>query len=149
MTSKHGPRQDDQQKHEEHALLHGHPDEGRTEPRRMEAPGPGDAEGSGVRPEVAEPQAGAPSQAEIEDRAALAATFPPSMFPAGRDRLVEEAQARFADNDLIARLQRLPDGPYATVGQLWAALNDRPVSGPRPSSDTEADTEADAAGGAG
>lgn len=42
VSSKHGPRIDDQQKHEEHALLHGAPDEGRTEARTAEAPGDGE-----------------------------------------------------------------------------------------------------------
>jgi hypothetical protein len=39
VSSKHGPRIDEQQKQEEHALLHGSPDEGRTEARTAEAPG--------------------------------------------------------------------------------------------------------------
>ncbi len=39
VSSKHGPRIDDEQEREEHALLHGAPDEGRTEARTMEAPG--------------------------------------------------------------------------------------------------------------
>lgn len=39
MSDKHSPRRDDQLEREEQALLHGHPDEGRTEPRRAEGPG--------------------------------------------------------------------------------------------------------------
>ena len=38
VSSKHGPRIDEEQKLEEHALLHGAPDEGRTEGRTKEAP---------------------------------------------------------------------------------------------------------------
>jgi hypothetical protein len=38
VSSKHGPRLDEEQKQEEHALLHGTPDEGRTDARTMEAP---------------------------------------------------------------------------------------------------------------
>src|SRR5215207_9431955 len=100
-SSTHGPRRDDQMKHEEHALLHGSPDEGRTEPRRGEAPGPGDEASFGVRADAEEPRAGAPAQSDIDARAVLAACFRPSVFPARRDRLVEEAAARFADEGLI------------------------------------------------
>jgi hypothetical protein len=120
-SDKHAPRRDDQLAHEEHALVHGAPDEGRTEPRRSEAPGPGEG-GVGVRPEAEEPAGGAAPQSEIEARAALAATFSPSMFPARRDQLVEEARARFADDSVVATLARLPDGVYETVGQVWDAI---------------------------
>jgi Protein of unknown function (DUF2795) len=121
-SSLHGPRLDDQLKHEEHALLHGSPDEGRGEPRRAEAPGPGDEASIGVRSDVAEPQGGAPSQRDIEARAALAACFPPSLFPARRDRLIEEAEGRFADEGLMVTLRDLPDALYTTVGEVWAAI---------------------------
>jgi hypothetical protein len=109
-------------KHEEHALLHGSPDEGRTEPRRGEAPAPGDEASPGVRADVDEPQGGAPAQRDVDARAALAASFRPSVFPARRDRLIEEAEAGFADEGLIAALRQLPDGLYETVGEVWAAL---------------------------
>jgi hypothetical protein len=91
-SDKHAPRRDDQLAHEEQALVHGAPDEGRTEPRRSEAPGPGEG-GVGARPEVEEPAGDAGPQSEIEGRAALAATFRPTTFPARRDQLVEEARA--------------------------------------------------------
>jgi hypothetical protein len=57
-----------------------------------------------------------------EGRAALAATFPPSIFPTRRDRLVEEARSRFADDSVVATLERLPDREYETVGQVWDAI---------------------------
>jgi hypothetical protein len=125
-SAKHNPRQDDQLKHEEHALLHGNPDEGRTEPRRAEAPGPGDEADVGMRPDVAEPQGTAPSQRDVEARAALAATFPPSLFPARRDELVAAAEAAFAEDDLVASLRALPDSVYTTSGEVWVALNEPP-----------------------
>ena len=121
-SSKHGPRVDEQLEHEEHALLHGSPDEGRTEPRRAEAPGPGEEAGVGVRPEVAEAQGAAPSLPEIEARAAFAAAFTPSLFPARRDQLVAEAESHFGDEELIDSLRRLPDTVYASVGDVWSAL---------------------------
>jgi hypothetical protein len=120
-SDRHTPRRDDQLAHEEHALVHGAPDEGRTEPRRSEAPGPGEG-GVGVRPEAEEATGGAVPQSEIEGRAALAATFPPSIFPARRDRLVDEARSRFADDSVVATLGRLPDRQYESVGQVWDAI---------------------------
>jgi hypothetical protein len=44
------------------------------------------------------------------------------VFPARRDRLIEEAEAGFADEGLIAALRQLPDALYDTVGEVWAAL---------------------------
>lgn len=120
-TDKHSPRRDDQLAEEEHALVHGTPDEGRTEPRRSEAPGPGEG-GIGARPEAEEPVQGAPGVSAMEARAALAATFPPTMFPARREQLVDEAQARFADDALVIALERLPDRLYETVAEVWAEM---------------------------
>jgi hypothetical protein len=54
VSSKHGPRIDEEQKQEEHALLHGAPDEGRTEAKTMEAPGD-DEPSMGSRVEGEEP----------------------------------------------------------------------------------------------
>jgi uncharacterized protein DUF2795 len=47
---------------------------------------------------------------------------PPSIFPARPDRLVEEARSRFADDSVVATLERLPDREYETVGQVWDAI---------------------------
>ncbi|MFP3900937.1 MAG: DUF2795 domain-containing protein [Acidimicrobiia bacterium] len=117
-SDKHTPRRDDQLKHEEAAMLQGSPDEGRTEPRRAEEPGPGEG-GLGVRPEAEEPYHGAATESEVEGRAALAATFPPSMFPAGRQQLIDEAEANYADEPLLRLLRRIPDRAYGTVSEVW------------------------------
>ncbi|HEX6237469.1 MAG TPA: DUF2795 domain-containing protein [Acidimicrobiales bacterium] len=117
-TDKHTPRRDDQMKHEEAAMLQGSPDEGRTEPRRAEEPGPGEG-GLGVRPEAEEPYHGAPTESEIQGRAALAATFPPAMFPARRQQLIDEAEAGHADDALLRLLRRIPERTYDTVGEVW------------------------------
>lgn len=131
-SAKHNPRQDDQLEHEEHALLHGNSDEGRSEPRRAEAPGPGDEADVGLRPDVVEPQGAAPSQRDVEARAALAATFPPSLFPARRDELVLAAEAAFAEDDLVASLRALPDSVYTAAGEVWDTMNEPPCGGDEP-----------------
>ena len=120
-TDKHSPRVDQQLAHEEAALVQGAPDEGRTEPRRMEAPSPGEG-GIGARPEVEQPAGSAPPWSEQEGRAALAATFPPSAFPARPSRLAELAADAFADDVLVDALGQLPDRDYASVVDLDAEL---------------------------
>lgn len=121
-SSHHGPRQDDELKREEQDLLHGSPDDGRSEPRRGEAPGPGDEGSVGVRDQVARQEGDAPAQRTIDDKAAFAACFPPSVFPTGPLRLIEEAEARFADVETVAALRTLPDVVYSSVGEVWSAL---------------------------
>jgi hypothetical protein len=120
----HSPRTDDQLAHEEHALLHGAPDEGRDEGRRSEGPGP-DEGGTGTRPEVEEARNGAPPQSEVEDRAAFAATFPPSLFPAWRDELIDAARGRYGSDLLLARLEQLPDRIYESSGDAWREISIR------------------------
>jgi uncharacterized protein DUF2795 len=55
---------------------------------------------------------------EAETRALLAATFPPSQFPATRDELVRAAEDASADDELLAELHGLPPGPYDDVDEL-------------------------------
>lgn len=107
-------------------------DGGRTEPRRGEAPGAGDEASGGLRDDVATAQGEAPSQRDVEARAALAASFNPSIFPAHRDRLVAEAETNFADGILVGALRQLPDAVYESPGQLWSALRDHGVGGAGP-----------------
>jgi hypothetical protein len=121
VTSKHAPRRDDQLAHEEQALLHGTPDEGRTEPRRTEAPGD-DEPSIGHRPEPGVEGADATTAPESEQKAALAACFTPSSFPARRDQLVAQAAARFAEDSTVAALRHLPDAVYGSVDDVWDAL---------------------------
>ena len=116
-TAKHAPRIDDQLEHEEHALTHGHNDEGRSEPRRAEAPSQ-DEPGFAPRPEAEEPAGGAPGWTEQERRAVLAATFPPSAFPATTGELAALAREAFADDDLVAAVEALPERSYDTVTDL-------------------------------
>lgn len=118
----HSPRTDDQLAHEEHALVHGAPDEGRDEARRSEGPGP-DEGGTGSRPEVEEPSAGAPPQSEVEARAAFAATFPPSLFPAWRDELIDAARRRYGAELLLAELEQIPNRIYESSGDAWEEIS--------------------------
>ena len=57
-----------------------------------------------------------------EGRAALAATFPPTAFPARPGRLAEVAAGAYADDLLVDALGQLPDREYASVDDLEPAL---------------------------
>lgn len=126
VTTKHTPRRDDQLAHEEQALLHGAPDEGRTEPRRGEAPGDDEAS-MGRRADPGISGRAATTATTSERKAALAACFAPSVFPARRDRLVEEAMGHFADDATVQDLRRLPDAIYGSVDDVWDALVAEPL----------------------
>ena len=123
-TAKHSPEVDDQLAHEEHALTHGNSDEGRSEARRAEAPSP-DEPGFAPRPEAEVPAGDAPGWSEQQRRAALAATFPPSAFPARTMELAALAREAFADDELVAAIDALPDRLYDTPADLDRDL-DRP-----------------------
>lgn len=62
------------------------------------------------------------SPREDEQRVALSRVFPPDLFPAGRDRLVEQAAGLFADAKTLAELRRLPDRSYTSVGDVWSEI---------------------------
>jgi hypothetical protein len=112
---------DEQLQHEEQGFVRDDRDEGRDERRRAEAPGT-DEGGVGARPEVHEEHFGAPSLDEVEDRAMVAAAFRPSLFPAHRDELIDEARAGFADDVFLADLTAVPDRLYDTPADLYEAV---------------------------
>jgi hypothetical protein len=64
-------------------------------------------------------------------RQALAARFPATLFPCERDRLIEEAEVRFADSDLVAALRQMPAGSYGSLDEVCVAL-ERAVGGIEP-----------------
>jgi Protein of unknown function (DUF2795) len=123
-TGKHSPAVDDQLEHEQQAMTHGAPDEGRTEARRTEGPVP-DEPGAGIRPEAEVPAGADPGWSEQQHRAELASTFPPSRFPAQTADLVALARDAFADDDLVDALAALPDRTYGNVSQVAADLAER------------------------
>jgi hypothetical protein len=60
---------------------------------------------------------------EVERRSEVAAALDRSVFPAGRDQLLEHAVARYAPPRVLEELQRLPaDRTFANIGEMWTAL---------------------------
>jgi hypothetical protein len=116
-SDEHAPRVDDQLEREEEALLHGSPDEGRTEPRRAEAPGPDEAHGTS-RVDTRDAPGAATDAERAEVRTLLATTFRPSLFPATREELVQSAEEAHADDQLVDALRRLPARRYGDVADV-------------------------------
>ena len=117
-TNKHSPRVDDQMVHESAALLQGLSfDEGREEGFTQEAP---EDPGVGRRTEVEIPHSVVqPDDADL--RAELAASLRPSAFPGSAADLRALARKEFARQTILDLLDALPDGTYATVGEVWEA----------------------------
>jgi hypothetical protein len=124
-SSKHGARLDEEMEHEVRGVLQGSPGSGRVEEWHDPEP-PGDDQ-----PEVAqlpEPEqdrpGGAPAGITVEEterRAEFAAYLHRSLFPAGREKLRQAAQAANAPDQVLAVIDRLPDGEFANAAEAWAA----------------------------
>src|SRR5947209_10539106 len=117
--TKHNPRVDDELKKETQSLERGTPIEARREEWREQ-------EGAGEDDER-EPAGiiAPPGHLDLGDPAArteLSRHLRLSIFPAGRERLLEEARAEDAPGSILALLERLPaDREFGTVYEVWEA----------------------------
>jgi hypothetical protein len=118
-TTKHGPRLDEQLKHEIRSLEQGPPIESRTEEwREHEPPGEQDYD---VDEHTAPP--GTLGSDPVEARRELSRHLRLSVFPADRASLVAEAEQHLAPEPVLAALRSLPaETRFATVHEAWAAL---------------------------
>jgi Protein of unknown function (DUF2795) len=117
VSSKHGPRLDDQLKDEVEPLVHGR----RDLPRPEE-----DAEREGIPEDDVdvdlEGVSTLPRDAVLARRE-LSRHLRRSVFPARRAALLEEAEENDAPGDVLELLQRLPkDIEYGTVHEVWEAV---------------------------
>jgi hypothetical protein len=122
-NDKSGPREDEARKHEIESMLRGEPIEGRTERREME-----DTAGlePGRQPLTSEPAGGGPSIDDINRKADFGRWLRPSEFPAAASTLVATATEEGAPDWVLDALAALPpDRRYATIGEAWAAVNDK------------------------
>ena len=117
-STKHGPVQDDELKHETEALEHGAPRRPHIEEWR-------EVEPTGDIPAV-ERQAPEPDDQEAEDialRSELARLLTRDEFPADRDTLLACLEDKDAPGALTARVADLPgDQSFATVHDVMVAL---------------------------
>ncbi len=120
-SDKHAPRVDEQLKHEVSALVHGSPDEGRTEARRQEdtlAPGTDD----GAHRHDVGPPADGLEEEDLDLRAEVGARLAGADFPATTEQLRQVATDDHAPPEVLAFLDRLAPGEtYEAVGEVWRA----------------------------
>ena len=117
-STKHGPIQDEELKHETEALEHGQPRRPHVEEWR-------EVEPVDDIPAV-DRQAPAPDEAEAEDialRSELARLMTRDEFPAGRNTLLARLEDKDAPAALIARVGQLsPDRRFASAHEVMVAL---------------------------
>ncbi|MEV6970235.1 DUF2795 domain-containing protein [Hamadaea sp. NPDC051192] len=123
-SSKHGPQLDDEMARETRVLTQGSGG-GRTEEwREAEPAGDGQPEPNWALEGSIDVAEGDETDADRRDwRARLGSFLHKSDFPAGREDLVNTAQAENAPPEVLAALEKLPvDGRYANARELWGAL---------------------------
>ncbi|KAB8190867.1 DUF2795 domain-containing protein [Nonomuraea phyllanthi] len=122
-SDKHGPRLDDQQKHETEGMVRGggttHAEEWK-QPEAMPAAG---EESQQSYPPGHEP--GTPSgitQQGVDVRSDLAKWLSDARWPASKDDLAEHAEETGAPDQVTDMVQSLPDRSYANVAEVAKAL---------------------------
>ncbi|MFJ6197726.1 DUF2795 domain-containing protein [Micromonospora sp. NPDC092111] len=128
-SSKHGPRIDDQMSQEVSGLVQGPGIGGsRAEEFRDPEPSGEDQPGTTTAP-AGDLRTGTPqgmSSEDVEARSRLGRFITMTALPGDRTALVANARENEAPDDLVAALERLPDGTrYRTVSEVWAALGHR------------------------
>jgi hypothetical protein len=125
-NSKHGPILDEVMDQEVRGLLQGNPTGSRTEEWHDPEPSGEDQPDAAEFPEPEmDHRGGAPtgiSGVGTERRTRFAAYLSRSLFPADRTRLRAAAVANHAPDDVIALLDRLPEGEFRNLAEVWAAL---------------------------
>jgi hypothetical protein len=122
QSSKHGPRLDDELKHETESLERGAPVESRVEEEREHEPA-----GDGERePSSRTAAAALLGPDETSARRELSRHLGLRVFPATRDELLDVATENGAPEPVLDALNRLPEGQrFATVYDVWEALTGR------------------------
>ena len=147
---QHSPRVDDELEHETRSMVQGAPVEARAQESRLqEGPADGepepDARIAGDRPSKSPMLAAA----DVEMRSELARHLQPGRFPASRPEVLAMARELHAPDPVIELLNRLPDGRYDTIGEVWLALggSTEPARGETAESESANDTRSQDAGG--
>ena len=122
-SDKHGPRLDDALHEETEALERGAPVEPRAEEWRQHEPAADDEpEPDAVLTSASRPPGGL-SHDEIEARSELARRLQPSIFPATKDALLQNAEERHAPARVTELLRRLPEeATFENIQAVWTAL---------------------------
>ncbi|PWR07058.1 hypothetical protein DKT68_20580 [Micromonospora acroterricola] len=128
-NSKHGPRIDEQMSQEVSGLVQG-PGTGGSRVEESRVPEPaGEDQPEATTAPAGELRTGAPkgmSSEDVEQRSRLGRFITMSALPGDRAGLVANARDNDAPDDIVAALERLPEGiRYQTVSEVWAALGNK------------------------
>jgi hypothetical protein len=124
-SDKHGPRVDEQMKHEVEGLIQGgkdpHAEEWASpEPSGEDQPDVDFAAGGTVHGAVPDGM----SDEDVERRSLLATHLTPGAFPGVREQLLEHVLDNSAPDDVVEEVRRLPAGrEFSSVGEVWRVLN--------------------------
>ncbi len=125
-SSKHGPRLDEEMEHEVRGMLQGKPGSGgRIEEWHDPEPSGEDQPTAAGLPDPEDDRPGGTpsgiSAEQTERRARFATYLNRSLFPADRDTLRTAAREAQAPDDVLAVIDRLPDGTFPNPAEAWAA----------------------------
>jgi hypothetical protein len=128
-SSKHAPRVDENMSQEVSGLVQGPGTGGsRVEESRLPEPAGEDQPEATTAP-AGELRSGAPkgmSSQDVEQRSRLGRFITMAALPGDREALIANARDNNAPGDIVAALERLPEGTrYQTVSEVWAALGHR------------------------
>ncbi|MBW4705977.1 MULTISPECIES: DUF2795 domain-containing protein [unclassified Micromonospora] len=128
-SSKHAPRVDDQMSQEVSGLVQGPGTAGsRVEEFREAEPAGEDQPGATTAP-AGDLRTGTPqgmTSEDVEARSRLGRFITMAALPGDRLALIANARENQAPDDLVAALERLPEGTrYQTISEVWAALGHR------------------------
>ena len=122
-SSKHGPRLDDELEHEVRGLIQGQPTDGRVEEWHDPEPSGEDQPDAAGFPDPGDDlPGGAPAgmtAAEAEERTRFASYLSRSLFPADRGKLRAAAVEANAPDEVVAVIDRLPDGEFVNIADAW------------------------------
>ncbi|MCO1599284.1 DUF2795 domain-containing protein [Micromonospora sp. RHAY321] len=128
-NSKHGPRIDEQMSQEVSGLVQG-PGTGGSRVEESRVPEPaGEDQPEATTAPAGELRTGAPkgmSSEDVEQRSRLGRFITMSALPGDRATLIANARDNEAPDDIVAALERLPEGTrYQTISEVWAALGNK------------------------
>ncbi|WP_410814087.1 DUF2795 domain-containing protein [Micromonospora sp. 067-2] len=128
-NSKHGPRIDEQMSQEVSGLVQGPGTGGsRVDESRVPEPAGEDQPETTTAP-AGDLRTGTPqgmSSGDVEQRSRLGRFITMSALPGDRAALVANARGNEAPDDIVAALERLPEGTrYQTISEVWAALGNK------------------------
>ncbi|MFY1627788.1 DUF2795 domain-containing protein [Micromonospora sp. WMMD723] len=128
-SSKHAPRVDDQMSQEVSGLVQGPGTGGsRVEEFREAEPAGEDQPGATTAP-AGDLRTGTPqgmTSEDVEARSRLGRFITMTALPGDRLTLIANARENDAPDDLVAALERLPEGTrFQTISEVWAALGHR------------------------